>query len=349
MHAGRPVCKYAAAGAVRLADAHEMTKPPVEARAFWIAEPKRGEIRTEPLRAPAADEALVRTLYSGISRGTEALVFNGKVPRGEFERMRAPFQAGEFPAPVKYGYSSVGVVERGPADLVGRRVFCLYPHQTRYVVPVAALHALPDDVPPARAVLAANVETAVNVLWDAAPRVGDRVAVVGAGTVGCVVAWLAARIIDAEVELVDVDERKEAAARALGVPFRSPSSARRDADVVVHTSGNGAGLTTALELAAIEATIVEASWYGDDAPAVPLGGAFHSRRLTLKSSQVGAVAAPQRARWSHARRMQLAMRLLENAELDALMTGESPFEELPAVLARLATAPGYTLTHRIVY
>src|SRR6185503_17569759 len=155
----------------------KMTKPTVEARAFWIAEPKRGEIRSETLRAPAPDEALVR--------------------------MRAPFQAGEFPAPVKYGYSNVGVVEQGPPALAGRRVFCLYPHQTRYVVPVAALHAVPDDVPPARAVLA------VNVLWDAAPRVGDRIAVVGAGTVGCVVAWLAARIIGAEVELVDIDEHKD--------------------------------------------------------------------------------------------------------------------------------------------
>ncbi|HET7607328.1 MAG TPA: zinc-binding alcohol dehydrogenase [Gammaproteobacteria bacterium] len=326
-----------------------MTKPPVEARAFWIAEPKRGEIRTEALRAPASGEALVRTLYTGISRGTEALVFNGKVPLGERERMRAPFQAGEFPAPVKYGYSSVGIVERGPAELVGRRVFCLYPHQTRYVVPVAALHVLPDDVPPARAVLAANVETAVNVLWDAAPRVGDRVAVVGAGTVGCVAAWLAARIVGTEVELVDVDERKAAAARALGVPFRSGTAARRDADVVIHTSGTAAGLATALELAGVEATIVEASWYGDELPAVPLGGAFHSRRLTLKSSQVGAVAAAQRARWSHARRMELVMRLLAGAELDALVTGESPFEDLPNVLARLAASPGYTLTHRIAY
>ena len=326
-----------------------MTKPTVEARAFWIAEPKRGEIRTETLRAPAPDEALVRTLYTGISRGTESLVWSGKVPRSELARMRAPFQAGEFPAPVKYGYSNVGVVEQGPPGLAGRRVFCLYPHQTRYVVPVAALHVLPDDVPPARVVLAANVETAVNVLWDAAPRVGDRVAVVGAGTVGCVAAWLAARISGAEVELVDIDERKDAAARALGVPFRLAQDARRDADVVIHTSGTGAGLATSLELAAVETTIVEASWYGDDAPVVPLGGAFHSRRLTLKSSQVGAVAAAQRARWSHARRMELVMKLLESAELDALVTGESPFEELPAVLARLAASPGYTLTHRITY
>ena len=328
---------------------HEMTQPSPQARAFWIAEPGRGEIRTETLPAPAAGEALVRTLFSGISRGTEALVFGGKVPHSERERMRAPFQAGDFPAPVKYGYCNVGVVEHGPPELRGRRVFCLYPHQTRYVVPVGALHPLPDDLPPARAVLAANLETAINALWDAAPRVGDRVAVVGAGTVGCLAAWLAARIVGAEVELVDVDERKAAAARSLGVPFRAPAAARREADLVVHTSGTAAGLATALDLAGFEATVLEGSWYGDEAPAVPLGAAFHSRRLTLKSSQVGSIATAQRARWSHARRMELVMRLLANAELDALVTGESPFDELPAVLARLTASPGYTLCHRIVY
>ena len=331
------------------ATGREMTTFSAEARAFWVAEPGRGEIRTEGIEAPAANEALVRTLYSGISRGTETLVFKGKVPRSEYQRMRAPFQSGDFPAPVTYGYCNVGVVEQGPAELVGRRVFCLYPHQTHYVVPAAALRVLPDDVPPARAVLAANLETAVNALWDAAPRIGDRVAVVGAGTVGCLVAWLAARIAGSEVELIDVDERKRAAARALGVPFRTPAAARRDADVVVHTSATAAGLAAALELAAFEATVTELSWYGDESPAVPLGGAFHSRRLTLKSSQVGAIAAAQRSRWSHARRMELVMRLLAFAELDTLVTGESPFEELPAVLARLATSPGYTLTHRIVY
>jgi threonine dehydrogenase-like Zn-dependent dehydrogenase len=250
---------------------------------------------------------------------------------------------------VKYGYSNVGVVEQGPAELVGRRVFCLYPHQDRYVVAAGALHPLPDDVPAGRAVLAANLETAVNALWDAGPRIGDRVAVIGAGTVGCLAAWLAARIVGTEVELVDVDERKAAAARALGVPFRIPAAARGDVDVVVHTSGSATGLATALALAGFEATVLELSWYGDEAPAVPLGAAFHSRRLTLRSSQVGTVATAQRARWSHARRMQLVMRLLRSAELDSLVTGESPFDELPAVLARLAAAPGYTLTHRIVY
>jgi NADPH:quinone reductase-like Zn-dependent oxidoreductase len=326
-----------------------MTRDAQLARAFWIAEPGRGEIRTETLRAPGASEALVRTLFSGISRGTEALVFTGRVPRGEHERMRAPFQSGEFPGPVKYGYCNVGVVEQGPPELVDRPVFCLFPHQTRYVVPAGALHPLPYGVPPARAVLAANLETTVNALWDAAPRIGDRIAVVGAGAVGCLAAWLAARVAGTEVELVDVDARKSAAAHALGVPFRSPADARRDADVVLHTSGTEAGLATALELAGFEATIVELSWFGSHAPAVPLGGAFHSRRLTLKSSQVGAVSTAQRARWSHARRMQLALALLAHSELDSLITAESSFDELPHVLARLATSPGYTLCHRIVY
>ena len=320
-----------------------------QARAFWVTEPGRGEIRAERLAPLGEGEALVRTLYTGISRGTEALVFLGKVPRSEHARMRAPFQAGEFPAPVKYGYCNVGVVEQGASDLVGRHVFCLYPHQTRYVVPASALRVLPAGVPPARAVLAANLETAVNALWDASPRVGDRVAVVGAGTVGCLAAWLAGRIVGTDVELVDIDERKAAAARALGLAFRSPAAAARDADLVVHTSATGAGLATAFELAGFEATVLELSWYGDEAPAVPLGGAFHSRRLTLKSSQVGAIAPAQRARWDHARRIDLVLRLLAHAELDALVSGESRFDELPAVLARLATSPGYTLCHRIIY
>jgi NADPH:quinone reductase-like Zn-dependent oxidoreductase len=320
-----------------------------DARSFWVAEPNRGEIRVETLPRAADDDAVVRALYSGISRGTETLVFAGAVPPSEHERMRAPFQAGAFPAPVKYGYSNVGIVESGPAALVGRHVFCLYPHQTRYVVPAAALHELPPGVPPARAVLAANLETAINGLWDASPRAGDRIAVVGAGTVGCLVAWLAARTPGAEVQLVDVDQRKRAVAAELGVTFAPASGAANDADLVVHASGTEAGLGLALELAGFEATVLELSWYGARRPAVALGEAFHSRRLTLKSSQVGAVAAAQRARWTPARRMRLALRLLAEPKLDALISGESAFEELPRVLARLATPSEYTLCHRIRY
>jgi threonine dehydrogenase-like Zn-dependent dehydrogenase len=320
-----------------------------DARAFWIAAPGKGEIRVETLPSPGTTDVFVRTLYSGISRGTEALVFNGAVPPSEHERMRAPFQSGEFPAPVKYGYSNVGVVERGPAELAGRSVFCLYPHQTHYVVPAAAVHPLPDDVPPARAILAANLETALNGLWDAAPRIGDRIAIVGAGTVGCLAAWLAARIAGCEVQLIDVDRRKAAVAQQLQIEFALPDNATREADVVIHASGSAGGLATALELAGFEATVLELSWFGDRQPAVPLGAAFHSRRLSLKSSQVGTIAAAQRGRWTTQRRMRLALRLLAASALDALVGEESCFDELPAIFAKLADGRGYSLTHRIAY
>lgn len=320
-----------------------------DARALWVTGPGRAEIRAETLPAPGDGDVLVRTLLSGISRGTESLVFNGHVPPSEHARMRAPFQAGDFPAPVKYGYTNVGVVEQGSAELLGRRVFCLYPHQTYYVVPAAAVHPLPDALPSERALLIPNLQTAINGLWDAGPRIGDRISVVGAGTVGCLVAWLAARMPGCDVELIDVDPAKAAAAAALGVPFAPPDRARADADLVVHASGDPAGLARALALAAFEATVLEMSWFGDAAVTLPLGEAFHSRRLTLRASQVGAIAPPQRGRWTERRRTELALGLLADASLDALISGHSPFDALPATLAELAAPGSHALCHAIDY
>jgi threonine dehydrogenase-like Zn-dependent dehydrogenase len=250
---------------------------------------------------------------------------------------------------VKYGYASVGEVERGPRELEGRRVFTLYPHQTRYVVPAAAVHVLPDDVPPERAVLAANLETAINGIWDARPHVGDRITVVGAGTVGCLVAWLGGRIAGCEVELVDTNPRRAAIAEALGVGFKTAADATDGADVVIHASGSASGLALALRVAGFEAAIVEMSWYGAGEVPLPLGEAFHARRLTIASSQVGSVPPSQRARWSMQRRMALALSMLTDPALDVLITGESPFDALPRVMAQLAAAPGDTLCHRIRY
>lgn len=320
-----------------------------EAKAFWVVAPGRGEIRTEVLRAPAGDDVVVQTLFSGISRGTEALVFGGHVPQSEWSRMRAPFQEGEFSGAVKYGYASVGRVECGPQELKGQMVFALYPHQTRYVVPATAVHLLPADVPPARAILAANLETAVNGVWDASPRVGDRVVVIGAGTVGSLVAWLISRIQGCDVQLVDVNPQRQQIAQALGVPFARPDATLRDADIVIHVSGSPDGLQHALDVAGFEAAIIEMSWFGDRTVPLTLGGAFHSKRLTIKSSQVGQVAPSQRARWDTRRRMSYALSLLADPALDVLVTGESAFEDLPQVMARLAQAPGETLCHRIKY
>jgi threonine dehydrogenase-like Zn-dependent dehydrogenase len=323
--------------------------PPTIARAFWTVGPGRGEIRDEPLRLPDLGDVVIRALYSGISRATECLVFQGRVPASEYQRMRAPFQAGDFPSPVKYGYASVGSVEEGPEDLKDRDVFVLYPHQTRYVVPATTVHVLPADVPAARAVLAANLETAINALWDGGAQIGDRITVIGGGAVGCLVAWLARRVPASEVELVDINPDRAAVARALGVRFATPDAAAANADLVFHASGSAAGLDLALRVAGFESTIVEMSWYGDQRILVGLGAAFHAQRLTLKSSQVGNVSPLRRARWDNRRRMHVALSLLQHEELDALVTGESDFDTLPEVMADLASGRLGAVCHRIKY
>ena len=320
-----------------------------EARAFWVVAPGQGELRRERLPEPGPGEILVEALASGISRGTETLVFQGRVPESQRQIMRAPYQLGEFAFPLKYGYSSVGVVTAGPDDWLGRRVFCLHPHQDRYVVPRAAVVAVPASVPDERAVLAASMETVINALWDASPRIGDRVAVVGAGVIGALAAAVASRIPGTAVQLVDVNPDKAAIASALGVSFAVPNVATPGADLVIHASATGEGLATALDLAGFEATVLELSWYGDRQIAVALGEGFHSRRLRLVSSQVGAVATPQRARWDRRRRLALALDLLADDRFDVLLAPPEPFARLPEVMRELAAGPSEVMCQVISY
>jgi threonine dehydrogenase-like Zn-dependent dehydrogenase len=329
------------------------------ARQFWIQSPGHGRIVEAPIGPRRDGEVLVRALYSGISRGTESLVFRGEVPPSQYEAMRAPFQEGDFPAPVKYGYASVGTVledARGtpsgrdaPDELAGRTVFCLFPHQDRYRAPAGDVTPLPDGVPAERAVLAANMESAVTIAWDAQPGVGDRIVVIGAGVMGLLVGWLCRRVPGATVTLVDPDPRRGPVARDLGLTLQDEAPDDVDADLVIHASGNPAGLCTALAVAGVESTIIEASWYGTSQVNLPLGEAFHPRRLTIRSSQVGRIP-PQRApRWTRARRIRMALELLRAPELDALITGESEFSELPDVMATLSRDASGALCHRIRY
>jgi threonine dehydrogenase-like Zn-dependent dehydrogenase len=290
---------------------------------------------------------VVRTVRSGVSRGTETLVFRGGVPPAQYAAMRAPFQEGDFPGPLKYGYLNVGVVEQGPEELRGRTVFCLYPHQTSYVVPAEAVTVVPDDVPPERAVLAGTLETAVNALWDAAPLVGDRVSVIGAGMVGCCVARLLAGIPGTQVTLVDIDSSRAQVAADLGVEFALPDAAADDRDLVVHTSATSAGLQTSLELLAPEGTVLDLSWYGDSEVSLALGGAFHTRRLSIRASQVGTI--PPARRRTTAERLELALDLLRDPSYDALITGVSRFDELPDVMPQLASGALPALCHTVSY
>jgi threonine dehydrogenase-like Zn-dependent dehydrogenase len=312
------------------------------ARALWYVGRGLVEIREEALDAPREDEVLVRALFSGVSRGTERLILSGAVGPSEWERMRAPLQAGAFPFPVKYGYCAAGVVEAGPPHLVGREVFVLHPHQDRFIAPAAMAVPLPRGVPPRRATLAANMETALNAIWDGGAGPGDRIVVIGGGIVGLLVAYIAARLPGAQVTLCDVAEDRARCAAALGVHFAQPGELEAGADVVFHTSATSAGLASAVACAGFEATIVELSWYGEAPVAAPLGGAFHSQRLRLVSSQVGQVAPSRRARWTHRRRLESALALLQNPILDTLLSEEIDFADAPARLpdALAAGAPG---------
>ncbi|WP_244607240.1 zinc-binding alcohol dehydrogenase [Bosea sp. CS1GBMeth4] len=318
----------------------------VQAKALWYAAPRECVLNAEELAGPGPGECRVRTLWSGVSRGTERLVFEGRVPESEYERMRAPLQQGAFPYPVKYGYCAVGTVEAGPADLLGRTVFCLHPHQDRFVVPAERVTPVPESVPARRAVLAANMETALNAHWDAGSGPADRIVVVGGGVLGLLTAFIAGKLPGAEVILVDLDRSRAGLAEALGCRFALPADCPRDADLVFHASASAAGLATAIGAAGLEARIVELSWYGAGDVAVALGGAFHARRLQLVSSQVGQVSPSRRARFGYARRMQAALALLADERLDALITDEIAFSDAPARLPALFAGAGLTAVLR---
>ncbi len=319
------------------------------AEALWYIGGGRAELRRETLPERREGEAVVRALYSGVSRGTESLVFSGRVPASEYERMRSPQMGGAFPFPVKHGYALVGEVEDGPADLVGRTVFALHPHQSRAVLPVEALIPVPESVPARRAVLAANMETALNATWDAGVLPAMRIAVVGAGVVGCLVARLCARLPGAAVTLVDVNPARADIARRLGVDFAMPGDVPHGRDLVFHASGRGEGLATAIEIAGQEASIVELSWYGEGKTETPLGGAFHARRLRIVSSQVGAVAPPMRARISHRERLAAALALLDDPALDCLLSETVPLADAPARLPKIFADASSVLCAVIAY
>jgi NADPH:quinone reductase-like Zn-dependent oxidoreductase len=319
------------------------------ASALWYRRPGEVEIRQEAIARPGAGEVRVKTLYSAISRGTESLVFGGHVPVGEFERMRAPFMAGDFPFPVKYGYAAVGRVESGGEALRGKNVFALYPHQTVFNIPASSALVLPDEVPPHRAVLAANMETALNGVWDAAPGPADRIVIIGAGVVGSLVAYLCGRIPGTDVTLIDINPARAELAARLGVSFTEPGGAIGDCDLVVHASGSPDGLRAALELAGDEATVLEMSWYGDAAVTAMLGGPFHSRRLRLVSSQVGQIAPSHRPRWTHSRRLAAAVALLGDPRLDVLLAPAITFGDLPQRLPGILDPGNGTLCQPIIY
>ena len=321
----------------------------VVSQSLWYVAPERLEIRSEILGPLPKNNVQVRTLFSGLSRGTESLVFKGLIPESEYTRMGAPFMGGKLPFPVKYGYSNVGRVELGPPEIFGQLVFSLMPHQSIFQTDATNVLVIPGEIPAQRAVLAANMETALNAVWDASPGPGDRIVIIGAGVLGCLIAYLCGHLPGAEITLVDINPEREDVAKKLGVLFSSPELAPTDCDLVIHCSASAAGLSTAIASAGEEATILELSWYGSNKIDVSLGGAFHSRQLKLQSSQVGHISPSRRPRWSHRRRLAAALAMLSDSRLDVLLTKPISFESLPAELPKIFNTPNSALCCLIQY
>jgi hypothetical protein len=311
-----------------------------EAHAYWVTKSGDGELRPESLPPRQKEEALVRTLYSGVSRGTERVVHEGRVPERVADLMQAPHQEGDFPGPVKYGYLSVGTVEEGPEEWRGKTVFSLHPHQDFYIVPTSQLTAIPADVPARRAVLTGIVEVAINALWEAGPRLGDRVAVVGGGLVGGVLATLLRKYPLGRLQLVDADPEKRNLAEKLSIEFAEPEDAANDNDIVFHCSASNDGLKLSLQLAGDDSDVIELSWFADKEVTLPLGEDFHARRLNIRSSQVGAVALPRRHRRTNAQRLQEAVNQLKDPLFDTFLSSECQFQNLPSTLVKLFERPG---------
>ncbi|RMG66652.1 MAG: dehydrogenase [Bacteroidetes bacterium] len=319
---------------------------PELAHACWHLDAQTSAIQPEPLPDLTAGQLRLRARYSLISAGTERLVARGEVPAEIAGDMGVPFMGGAFPFPIKYGYSLVAEIE-APAPQAGQLVHLLHPHQDRLQVPAGAVFPVPAGVPARRAVLASNLETALNALWDSGLSLGDRALVVGYGLIGALVARLLQRLPAVEVVVQEPDAHRRALAEAQGLAVQAGPGAQRF-DYAFHTSASAGGLQAAIDQTAFEGTIVEMSWYGTRSVPVALGGSFHSQRKRLISSQVSQLPAGRRGRWDYRRRKAAVFALLQDSAFDALLTDEVPFAGLPDFFQNLrqGTAGGFAWTVR---
>jgi 2-desacetyl-2-hydroxyethyl bacteriochlorophyllide A dehydrogenase len=330
-------------------------------RSLIFCGPRRVELQDQPLGAPPPGQVLVATRVSAISAGTELLAFRGQLPpAAPLDETLGPLRQGTFSYPFRYGYAQVGdVVACGPGvepAWRGRRVFALHPHAAAFLAPVEDLLVVPEGLDTERAALFAQMETAVNLILDGGPLLGEDVLVIGQGMVGLLTTALLARF---PLGVLAVSERlapRAAAARALGAQAVVADAAgldgvfgARGADLIYELSGEPAALDLAMAAAGHEARVVVGSWYGDKRAAVDLGGRFHRRRLRLLSSQVSHIGAPLSARWDRPRRWGAAWSALGALDTRPLISHRFAFEEAQAAYELLDRHPAQALQVLLVH
>jgi len=313
----------------------------MRANAVFHVSERRVESREVALAAPGPGEVLMESRCSAISPGTETMIFSGAFPKDVPLDAGIESLKGSFAYPFSYGYALVGEVSAvGPGvakNLVGQTLFAFHPHQDRAVVPLADCHRVPDGMAAEAALFLAPVETAVNLVLDGAPLVGERVLVFGQGVVGLLTAALLAKFPLARLDAVEpLAWRRDLAGRwgigdtvdpANGAAWESLLAALKGADLIYELSGNPAALDQAIEAAGFDGRIVVGSWYGANARPLALGGRFHRNRLRLISSQVSTLNPALTGRWTRERRTELAWRMVEKLEPQRLVGPAFPLAQ----------------------
>lgn len=309
----------------------------LSAESFWIRKKNNSFIKKHSISIPQNNEVLVKTIYSGISYGTEKIVYSGNVPKSQRSLMRCPYQEGEFGSNVKYGYMNVGKVMNGPSKLVNRYVYTLYPHQTQYVLPLEELTFIPKLIPIKRCLLTANMETAINAMWDTLPTCGDKILIIGAGIVGFLMAYILMTIIGIEILLIDTDKEKSKIAKIFGIKFSCSIPKSYNANIIYECSGNPSVIDILSSHVNDETVICIMSWYGNSVSNINFGNEFFSKRTKILFSQVAKVSHNRDKYWNNKKRKDLAISLLNDDKLDNLIEKDMiSFHDLPEFFSNTA-------------
>jgi threonine dehydrogenase-like Zn-dependent dehydrogenase len=322
----------------------------MRSHALWHRSASESEIITGDIRKEEGKELLVESFFSLVSIGTERTVALGMVPPEIREQMKVPYMEGSFSFPCKYGYSLVGKIIRGPAGLKNRFVHLMHPHQDMAWVHPSSVFPLPDGIPPRRAVLAGNMETAVNALWDSEISVGDSVLIAGFGIVGALIALLASCIPGVAIVVLETNEKRRSLAAKLGFDlFENFRTGNTPFDAALNTTGDENALQICIDNTGFESQVTEVSFYGTKAVSVRMGGNFHISRKRIAVSQVSNLPLKKLARWDHLRRKQLVYNLLKDNRFDCLVENAVPFHDAPVLFKLIRSNAMHEISVLLTY
>ena len=320
----------------------------METYSLWLENKNKPKIKKKLLRPSNKPNTLIiKTLYSGISKGTEKLVSSGFVGKDQYKIMKSPFQEGTFSFPIKYGYINVGKVINGPKKLLHKNTFALYPHQDLFEINSKEVQILNESNNPKKYLLTANMETAINIFWDTQASNKDKIVIVGMGSVGILTAYYFKLQNYKNVFICDSNLKKKKFATLLGLNFKDFKSIK-DIDVVINTTSNYQIINKSFNKLNLEGKIVEASWYGNKKGIINLGGNFHSKRLKLISTQVSNIPKYLSNKHNYKSRLKLAIKALSSNKLLKLVNTESHFNNLEEDYVSIINNPD-SIMHAIKY